>query len=188
MRTLPRHAVLELGAVLGRVPLGHLSDDTLDKVLANLHAFHRVEADLQHLNNELSSRLYSGVDPERKKACFDILAQADELRMTLREAKNDEEARKKVADIADLHRRTRENYADVWEMYQKHQRTYGRLLDREVEVDLQPLDPDEIVRALAKGEKNMPAAEVLWALEPLREADGNGADPDLSELDELLKQ
>lgn len=184
MKTITREEAMSMFAMLGSMALGHLSEETLEAVMNNFNECRKVEDEMKKLNEELGNRLYAEVDSERKENCFKELGKIENLRNKPLASK--EEVQKVIKDMEDIMKIVADNYADVYELYKKHNAVYHKLLSKEIEVDFHEIDSDEFIKGIVKGKKDAPIHEIRAAFAPMFKEEEK-KDADFSELDDLLK-
>lgn len=187
MKKITRNEAVSMFGMLGSMALGHLSDEMLGNVMDNFNEFRKVSDEVQKLNEELTKRLYADVDETRKKEYFEKVNQMDALRTSLATAKTKEQAQKVVRDINDMSKLLKDSYADVDALYVKHTKVYGKLLEKEIEVDIHELDADDFIKGIVRGKKDVPIHEIRASFAPMFKEEKE-KETDLSELDELLKE
>ena len=181
---MKRRVAIEIASALGSIPIGYFGEDDLDSLLHNISVLGKVAEDVRRMNEELNKRLYEGIAPERKRDCFTMLAKADEAKARLRNASSSDEAKKIIAEINEFSSEVKSKYADVWEIYLKHSKAYERLIEKEVEVEIIEMDADAFVKAVVKGRKELPVAEIRTAFAPLFTAVEE--EFDTTEIDNLI--
>ena len=169
---LTRHYAIEMFGQLGHMALGHLDDVTLTSILDNFNALRKVGEEFDKLREELSKRLYEGMDETRKEEFFKLVTKLEKTK----------EAEKRMEMIALM----KDTYADFFAIYEKHVNVIGKLLNKEVEVDITEVDADAFIKGIVKGKADAPVLEIRAFFKPMFKADEE-TKADFSELDEMLK-
>ena len=146
---------------LGRMALGYLDEETLDKVIGNYHALGVIAKELRTLNDSLHSRIYADQKREDVDALFVHI-----IKGNITEAKS--------------------SFPQLWPIFLKHDSLANKLANKEVEVELEMVDADAFIKGAIKGKKDAAIGEILDVLSPMFEKK-NEQDVAQDELDELLK-
>ena len=184
MKTISRKDAISIYSALGAISLGHFAEETLDSVINNLNACRKVNDEMQKLNEELIKRLYADVDEQKKNECFELLGKLDAIRA--KAYKTTDEAKAALAEVKDITSKLEGEYADIMEIYAKHNKVYANLLAKEVEVEIEELDADVFTKGVLKGSKDVAVHEIRATFSAMLKAEEQ-KDADFSELDELLK-
>ena len=168
---ITRNSAIQMFRTLGTMALGHIEVATLDATMDNYNAFRKVAEDFDKLREELSKRLYHGIDEKRKDDFFAIVEKY--------EREND--ADKKAEYISIM-----ETYTEIYPIYEKHLIVLASLADKEVEVEINKVDKDKFVRGILKGNSGNNAFMIEYAFGFMFK-DAEKKEDDFSELDELLK-
>lgn len=186
MKKITRNEAMSMFGMLGSMALGHLSDETLGNVMDNFNECRKVQDEMNKLNEELTKRLYADVDEKRKEEFFEEHSKVDSLRDSLKASRSKEEAQKILADMNDILKMLKDSYADVNELYQKHEKVYLQLLNKEIEIDFHEIDADEFIKGIIKGKADAPIHNIRAVFSPMFKEEED-KETDFSELDELLK-
>lgn len=164
-----RNYIVRVYETLNTMALGHMDDATLELTLQNLNALGRAYDDFLALKKELFKRIYGEVEKmtedERKELqdFFDMLG--------------------KVKD-AETESAVKAAYPALYEKRQKEVKVLVSLLNKEIEVEIEPMDADAFVKGIVKGKKDTKIADIRAFFAPIFKAEKK--DADLSELDELM--
>lgn len=180
---ITRHAAIVMYESLGAMALGHMNEDTLDVVMDNFNALRKVDEDMRKLNEELSNRLYAEVDNEKKEKFFNLIAEIEEIRKTYISSKED--AQKVVDAIKENTIKIETEYADIYDIYKKHNSVYVNLRNREIEVDINEVDSNDFIKGVIRGKKDAPIREIRAIFSPMLTKE-ESKESDFSELDEML--
>lgn len=185
MKKITRHSAIVMYESLGAMALGHMNEDTLDIVMDNFNAFRKVSEDMTKLNEELANRLYAEVDKERKEEFFNLMNEINELRRKPITSKED--AQKVIEAIKEKAVKIDAEYADVNEVYKKHDAVYVKLRNKEIDVDMEEVDENDFIKGVIRGKKDAPAHEIRAIFAPMFKSEEK-KETDLSELDEILSE
>ena len=185
MKKITRHSAIVMYESLGAMALGHMNEDTLDVVMDNFNAFRKVDEDMKKLNEELQNRLYAEVEKEKKEEFFKLISEMEELRRKPITSKED--AQKTIDALKENMVKIEAEYADVNEIYKKHNAVYVKLRNKEVEVDITEVDGNDFIKGVIRGKKDAPVHEIRAIFEPMFKAE-EVKEEDFSELDEVLSE
>lgn len=175
---LTRHAARNLFFNLGQVALKEMDAEVLESVMANFDAARKVNEDFTKLAEELTKRLYGDpqtMDEETKKAYEDFMGIIGKLERT-----TEVEKRLEFLELA------KSSYPELFKLYEKQISVLTGLLNKEVDVDIHPVEKAKFAAGIIKGNEKWSAFNVdavfgaMYAEEEKKESD-------FSELDELLK-
>lgn len=175
---LTRHTARNLFFNLGQVALKEMNAEVLENVMHNFDAVRKVNEDITKLAEELAKRLYGDpqtMEEDVKKDYTDFMAIIAKL-----EKATETEKRVEYIEAA------KAAFPELFKTYEKQIAVLTGLLNKEIEVDIQPLDKAKFAAGIIKGNENWSAFGVdaifgaMYAEEEKKEAD-------FSELDELLK-
>lgn len=181
---ITRNYAIEMFHRLGQMAFGHLSEETLEKVLNNRESLRSVAEQFDRLNEELNKRLYEGVDKEKLNAFREIIQKMKG---------------KKGEQLMDLDKLARETYPELCELRMKEVRVSLSLLNNEVEVDIKEIDGMEFRKAILKVRPDTKLEDFDWFIpmfkkvkieedeENKKEKTEEKKDTDFTELDKLLK-
>lgn len=170
MKTTRHYAINTLFAKLGQMALGHLDENTLEVVMTNFEALRKVADDFESLKKELFKRIYGDSEKmteEEKKRINDFFSMLGKI-------KGENVETVKVA------------YPDLYAMREKEVKVIVSLLNKEIEVDITPMNENAFVKGVLKGNKTMNTREVSATFAPMFEVAESEDEADYSELDELL--
>lgn len=171
MKKITRKHAIDIFYHLGSMALGHMDEKTLTVVIDNCEKSHKVQEDFQKLSEELSKRLYEGMDEEKKKEYFEIV---DKYQKANAEDKKDYEA------LMDA------NYHDFYVLYKKHIAVLQAMQDKKIEIDFAEVDKKEFITGVLLGKNRISVNEMEYVFAPMFKATEK-KEADISELDELLK-
>lgn len=175
MKTTRKTAV-DMFRTLGVMALGYLDDETLTAVMDNFNAFRRIAEDFEALKVELAKRIYGDMEQKEeseRKRFVDFMAIVEKIGNAKTAEKRDE-----------LETLAKETYADLYELRVKEVKVITSLLNKEVEVDITPVDADRFCKGVIKGRKDIPIHEVRTAFSFMFTQEQK--EDDFSELDELM--
>ena len=162
--------------MLGSMALGYLEEDILEATTMNMLALRKVVNDLEALKKELFVRLYGNpdnMDEEQSKRLADFFDILSKMKGPEQE-KTDE-----------LEALARESFPDLYKLRKKELNVITSLLNKEVEVDLVPIDEKKFIKGILKGKQTAQVNDIclLFGFMFIQEAD---EETNLSELDEIL--
>lgn len=169
---ITRHHAIEMFGQLGHMALGHLDEVTLTATLDNFNALRKVGEEFDKLREELNKRLYEGMDEKRKEEFFKLVTKLEKTK--------DVDKRMELVNLM------KDTYADFFAVYEKHVNVIGKLLAKEVEVDITEVDADAFIKGIVKGKADAPVLEIRAYFGPMFKTEEK-KDIDFTELDELLK-
>ena len=168
---ITRGRAIEMNAVLGNMALGKLEDKTLEKAMTNLESLRKVAAGFEDLKKELFNRLYGNVDKMTEERKQEISAFF--------------EAVNKVKD-AEGEKACKAAFPALCELREKEVGIIISLLNKEVEIEIEPMDEKTFVKGILSGNPEAKANEVSAVFVALFEKKEEDA-ADFSELDELMR-
>lgn len=177
---LTRNHAIEMFARLGQMALGNLDDKTLEDIMSNFNALRKVHEDFDSLKKELFKRIYGDTEKmeedERKKISefFDMLVKIE---------------RAKREDVVAMDAACKAAYPELHELRAKEVKVLLSILNKEVDVDIVPVDENAFIKGVLKGRKDAHINDLHVAFAPLfiKAEDKGTVKVDFSELDELLK-
>ena len=162
-KKMSRGLVIVLYNQMATMAFGHLEEETLEIVMDN---FMNLGKEVEHYNkmtSEMGKRLYDGVD---KKQIEDYNAMA----------------RKATAEEMEA------AFPAIFPLVKKQNIVDASLREKQVEVELTPVDRKEFVKGVLKGNPKI-ATAVFDLFEPMFKAEPKeDAKEDFSELDALMKE
>jgi hypothetical protein len=173
MKKITRNYAIQLFDSLASLPLGHLDGATLSVVLDNFEELRKVKESYESLSQELSKRLYDGMDEDFKRDFFEVVS--------LYEREQDVE--KKAQHLAVM----KNAYGVFYEKYTKHVEVLEKIFYKEVEVDLNDVDKDAFIKGILLGRKELNIYNLESFFLPLFKEKEEETTTDMSELDEYLK-
>lgn len=154
---ITRHNAIAILRKLGAMALGHLDDASLMSMLDNIASLETVARQKDALEMELHRRLFDGIPAERCKE-YDRLMGSGDMETVDKE------------------------YPDIKAAVARKVSAMEKILLKEVEVDIAPVDKAAFIKAVLKAQPTTPQA-VFANLAPIfGEAE---AETDFSELDNL---
>lgn len=168
---ITRNAAMSMYEHLGAMSLGYLTEKTLEVVMSNFSALAKVASEMNQLKKELISRIYQDIEESLKKAFFELISKM--------------EIEKDIAKKEALAETAKAEYGDVWKLYAKHINVIISLLEKEVEIEIEPVDEQEFMKGVLMGKKDAPIREIKAVFSPMFKTEP--METDLSELDDLLK-
>lgn len=173
-QTMTRSMAKAMYEVLTNLPVGHLESEDLGKVMDNIAALSIPYEQLVKLLKELGKRLFEGKD-EKEIDTFNKM-------LTLASKADD------IAKVAAIHKSLEAEHPELYGLFKKQNEVRRTLLSKEVEVELYEVDKQTFIKAVLKGNPDVPVAEFdLFDTMFTKEAKEAKAE-NFSELDELLKQ
>ena len=178
---MTRNAAIGMFQTLGAMALGNLNDEVLTATMDNFNAFRKVADDFEALKKELHKRIYGDVekmDEDERKRYTDFMSLLEKTGRT-KEAE-------KVDELAKL---AKDTYADLYAMREKEVKVLVSLLNKEVDVEVTPVDADEFCKGVIRGKKDTPIHEIraVFSFMFKKEEKNEDEKEDFSELDDLLK-
>lgn len=167
---LIRNYAIKVYETLNTMALGHLDDATLELTLQNLSVLGKAYDDFLALKKELFKRIYGDVeqmsedDKKNLQDFFDMLG--------------------KVKD-AETESAVKAAYPALYEKREKEVKVIVSLLNKEIEVEIEPMDANAFVKGIVKGKKDTKIADIRALFALIFKAEEK-KDADLSELDELM--
>lgn len=168
---ITRARAIEMNAVLGNMALGRLEDKTLEKAMTNLESLRKVSAGFEELKKELFNRLYGDVDKMTEERKQEISAFFEAIN-NVKDAEGEKACRTAFPALSEL----REKEVSI----------IVSLLNREVDVDIEPMEEKTFVKGILSGNPDAKANEVSAVFAPIFK-EKEMCDTDFSELDELMK-
>lgn len=169
MKTTRHYAVNVLFANLGTLALGHLDEKTLESAMTNFEALRKVADDFEALKKELFKRIYGDIE----QMADDDKQRINDFFSMLEKAKNDTEAVKAA-------------YSDLYALREKEVKVIISLLNKEIEIDIDPMDEKAFTKGVLLGNKNAKANDIAMVFRPMFKAENEETNTDFSELDELV--
>lgn len=157
MKTITRRNAIAILRRLGVMALGHLDDASLASMIDNIAALEAVARQKNALEMELHKRLFEGVSIDRCKE-YDKLMETGDI------------------ESVDNY------YSDIKAIVERKINAMEKVLAKEVEVDITPVDKASFVKAVLKAQPSTPQAVFASISLIFGEED---AETDFSELDEL---
>lgn len=178
---MTRNAAIGMFQTLGAMALGNLNDEVLTATMDNFNAFRKVADDFEALKKELHKRIYGDVekmDEDERKRYTDFMSLLEKMGRT-KEAE-------KVDELAKL---AKDTYADLYAMREKEVKVLVSLLNKEIDVEVTPVDADEFCKGVIRGKKDTPIHEIraVFSFMFKKEEKNEDEKEDFSELDDLLK-
>ena len=175
-KKITRNIAISLFHAIDNMSPGSLDEATLESVMVNFNAFHKVKEDFDIIKRELSDRLYKDVDKKASTEFLEVVGKYE----------HEENASKK----AELYEVMKAN-ANIMQIYEKHISILHSLLEKEIEIDIEEVDADAFIIGMAKCHKDATIRDIRTVFAPLFKAEKvqeqNNDALDMSELDELLK-
>lgn len=173
-KTIKRGIVKAMYETLSQLPLGHLATDDLEKVMDNMYALLPIKENVQKLLEELNKRLFENESNEEIKEYDAIQTMIDNAQT--------------IEKKASLIKVRKEKYPRIYELCTKQNKMFEVLLNKDVEVELNEIDKKTFIKAILKGNPNIPTAE-FDLFEPMFIAEEKKeTETDFSELDELMAE
>lgn len=164
-KTITRGHALILSNQMATMPFGYLADDIIEALMNNLVNLNKVASQYSKLMEELSKRLYDGLDQN-------LLSEYNA------------KAAKATAEEMQA------EYPDLYALVQKQNNIDVSLKNKEVEIEFTPIDKSEFIKGVLKGKPTI-AMGVFDIFEPMYKEDKNAKKTedvaDFSELDELME-
>ena len=162
-KTINRGLAVILYNQMATMAFGHLSEETLEAVMDNFVSLGKVAEHYQKLMEELSKRLYEGIDDSMK-------------------SDYNEMAKKATAEELEA------AFPKLFKLVQKQNAIDASLRSKDVGVELALVDKKEFVKGVLKGKPSL-ATVVFDLFEPMFKEEEKKEDEkvDFSELDALLK-
>lgn len=158
---------------LTSLPLGHLASEDLGKVMDNIVALSAPYEQAEKLLQELGKRLFDGKDEEEIRTFNNMLTLASKA--------------EDITKVAAIHKSLENEHPELYGLFKKQNEVRRALLSKNVDVELAELDKQTFIKAVLKGDPNVPVAEFsIFEMMFAQEAKEAKAE-DFSELDELLK-
>ena len=163
--------------VLESAVLGALDDKSLEAAIVNFNAFRKVAEEFELLRAELSKRLYGDIDrkSEEEKAVFQKFFE---------QIRNAEKA--DAEERAALDALIKKDYPELYELRRKELITTISLLNKEVEIEVEKIKSEELIKCILKGKEDASIGEIYKMLSPMFEADEK-KEAVSGEIDKLLK-
>lgn len=174
---LTRNQARNLFFNLGQVALKEMDAEVLESVMHNFDAVRKVNEDFTKLAEELAKRLYGDLQSMDEKTRKDYSDFMDII------GKYERSSDRKEKDA--LLEAAKAGYPELFRLYEKQISVLTGLLNKEVELDIKPIDRRKFAAGIAKSnaEWQLFRAEAVFAAMFAEEKN----ETDLSELDELLK-
>lgn len=163
---------------LGQVALKEVNAEVLESVMHNFDAVRKVNEDFTKLAEELAKKLYGDLHTMDEKTRKDYSDFMDII------GKYERTTDRKEAD--ECLAAAKAGYPELFRIYEKQISVLTGLLNKEVELDIQPIDKTRFSTGIVKSNAEWPlfkvdaAFNIMFAKEDKHETD-------LSELDKLLK-
>lgn len=172
-QTMTRSMAKAMYEALTSLPVGHLASEDLGKVMDNIVALSAPYEQTEKLLQELGKRLFEGKDEEEIRTFNNMLTLASKA--------------EDIAKTAAIHKSLEAEHPELYGLFKKQNEVRRTLLSKEVEVELSEVDKQTFIKAILKGNPNVPVAD-FDLFEMMFEQDAKEATTeDFSELDELLK-
>lgn len=171
MKTTRHYAINILFENLGQMALGHLDENTLEVAMTNFEALRKTADDFEALKKELFKRIYG----DTEKMTEDEKKRINDFFEMLGKVQGDDTEAVKAA------------YPDLYALREKEVKVIVSLLNKEIEVDITPMDEKAFVKGVLLGNKAMRANEVRMRFAPMFKAEEREEKADFSELDEMMK-
>ena len=149
---------------LRNLALGHLEDVTLAKTMTNLESLRKVVDDFENLKKELFKRIYGDIESM---------------------GENEKENLKDFFSMLSNNANVANTYPNLYKLRQKEVSVIVSLLNKDVEVDVEPVDKNLFVAGIIKGNKDAKVVDVVNVFAPLFEPQDEKI-TDVSELDEFI--
>lgn len=149
---MKRFDVIRIFNVLSIVKVNKMSEDIASAVLNNHLIVHRVQKSLSEAQEALKLRVLDGI-PE------------DKLR-SLAELETKIKAEKDIQKQAELQVIINENYRDIADANRKFEKVYSKLLQTDIEIDLEKVDRKKFLKGCAEADMQLTPAQ-LTILAPM---------------------
>lgn len=169
MKTTRHYAINVLLANLSTLALGNLDEATLEIALTNIEALRKVADDFEALKKELFKRIYGDVD-----------------KMSEDERKNLQDFFDMLGKIKDETDAIKSAYPSLYAMREKEIKVIVSLLNKEIEVDIEPMERKTFTKGILLGNKDAKAIEIERVFAPMFRTEESEAKADFSELDNLI--
>lgn len=170
MKITRHYAINILFNRLGQMALGNLDENTLEVALTNIEALRKVTDDFEALKKELFKRIYGDVEKMSEEDKTNI----NNFFAMLGKVKDEDAEAVKAA------------YPKLYAMREKEVMIIVSLLNKEIEIDLTPMDEKAFVKGIILGNKDAKAHEVSMIFAPMFKTIERDGKADFAELDELM--